>query len=419
MNWSTVDDKKVITYLAMGLSGTPIKQSVPRAEVYAATRAVDLLQQSRPGRLHPDATYVSRGASDDSVVCRRRLQGKNGDLWESFYSQLDDAHGQIDCTQRVNAHADVHAFKAGNHPIEHFIGNAVADALAAGAVKRALAASRGFEEVVRWEQRAFSVCQRMAVVEAWKWKEGADQEPRPIPPLPAWDPPSPVAGETPSTKPSTDKGTCFMLKDGGWFARAAIDAEAAKVGRPGPTSPCEAIAGGTIIELRKRGLQAEATPQWCDAPDQATAVLGTTIPSSASKRRKLMDARSSIAKARKAHDMLVERSAWSKAVRVTANPKGLELDIIQAAAVPFKFDGSHSLIICGKGAAGCERCGITAVWCGSSRSSSNAAWDDFPEGSKGPIRKLRRAEHPHAQRGRQGRSWQRGEEHARPFRVGR
>ena len=138
--------------------------------------------------LRVDAAYVVKGMKSD----RRTglLAGGNGDLWEILLDAIQQRSLCVTCA-KVKAHAERQVLQ-GTVGLQEFLGNALADA-GAGAAAEAAVSSVDAQQTSLWEERAFLIARRLAVVEASLWPDEPRLVPAP-PPLQRQEPPRiPVA----------------------------------------------------------------------------------------------------------------------------------------------------------------------------------------------------------------------------------
>ncbi len=187
--------------VAIACSAVPGRQTVPRAELWAATlagRAGDGDQEdgAEDGgasiglpddiEIRADAAYVVNGSA--TPTARSRMErGFNGDLWTALNAD-GAARKRSTLITKVKAHRSPREMLSGQHSICDFIGNHLADASAGAAAEQALQQNEAARVVERWEQRARLVAHRLAAIEAWHWAN-SDTMLYPKPPqLPPWRP---------------------------------------------------------------------------------------------------------------------------------------------------------------------------------------------------------------------------------------
>ncbi len=187
VKWSTTGNGKRVEGVEIAAAPVPGRQTVPRAELWAACIAANSTDGSTESRLKADAAYVV-----DTTASGQRLErcsrGANGDLWAQ-YAQANRAKPCPMSVSKVRAHALPAEALCGRHDLEDFIGNHIADAAAGAAAESSLAANAAARKVEAWERRTFLIARRLAAIEVWHWTN--DPEGRYIPPEPLepWAPP--------------------------------------------------------------------------------------------------------------------------------------------------------------------------------------------------------------------------------------
>ncbi len=172
ITWRSGDGQQgpCVAEVALRGAGVPGRQTVPRAETWAACIAEESIPVRRSIVLAADASYVVNGLKDSTSKDKLR-KGKNGDLWNRLLSRLGSSNGLL-VPIKVRAHTRPDELAAGTGTIEEVIGNHLADAAAGAAAEDALSRSDAARAIARWEQRAFCITRRLALIETWHWKQG-------------------------------------------------------------------------------------------------------------------------------------------------------------------------------------------------------------------------------------------------------
>ncbi len=165
----------------------PGRQTVPRAELWAAALLLERAPVEGPFELTLDAAYVVKGLDRRAGA----LRGMNGDLWSILVSLADRRSGPTDIS-KVRSHVldrDREALAAGLHHKPHVLGNELADAAAAAGA--ALFGDNGAAEAsrkARWEEdRAHTIAVRLARIQARIWAKRAGAAIYEAPELPQVD----------------------------------------------------------------------------------------------------------------------------------------------------------------------------------------------------------------------------------------
>ena len=121
----------------LAASRVPGKQTVPRAEVFAATTGVESQTWQLPGQTFSswgvDAKYVLNGFSSGGGARKSRFgrsfgAGANEDLWQDLLS--GQAAARVPKPHWVKSHCTLADVKNGRLPFIDYFGNALADAAA-------------------------------------------------------------------------------------------------------------------------------------------------------------------------------------------------------------------------------------------------------------------------------------------------
>ena len=148
-----------IKSLDIKATDVPGKQTVPRAELWAALQAKHAIGEGQSATIWSDSAYVVRGGQ--AYDPEQLHSSYNGDLWQQWDFTNQDAKVGID---KVRAHGE-HQVLAGMLDIELYLHNAWADA-AADAAADILADVIEQEAEEKWAAVAYLVGRRLAVVEA-------------------------------------------------------------------------------------------------------------------------------------------------------------------------------------------------------------------------------------------------------------
>ena len=150
-------------------SGVPGAQTVPRAELWAATTALRIAKShgARRVRIVSDAAYVTGGAARRGGERLRYTSGSNGDLWYSFYELIDGWRSNAVSIDKVKAHRDYAAVQARQLDFCDWVGNIGADAAAGAAAEKGQLSGGLHAEVQKYEALGWKVCRRLAAIEAY------------------------------------------------------------------------------------------------------------------------------------------------------------------------------------------------------------------------------------------------------------
>ena len=161
--------------VGIATSSTPGRQTVPRAEVWAAIMAAHAATDGQCISLHADASYVVKGLQQvhkqEALRC-----GSNGDLWDTLLELIEAKHLTV-TTYKVKSHAEVQVL-LGDIDTEHYLGNLLADAGADAAAERAVD-TLGARDASQAESITFSVARRLAAIEAALWDDKQHLVPEP------------------------------------------------------------------------------------------------------------------------------------------------------------------------------------------------------------------------------------------------
>ncbi len=184
----TVRGEIYVENVGLLIAPVPGKPTVPRAELWAAILAARSAPQGGSVALQIDAAYVVKGMAPNrqASLCA----GANGDLWCLLIATIQQRSLSVTAT-KVKAHAESQVL-VGTVEMEDFLGNALADA-GAGAAAEVAVNTVEAQEASLWQERAFLVARRLAIIEASLWQEGPRLVPAP-PALERLEPPTiPVA----------------------------------------------------------------------------------------------------------------------------------------------------------------------------------------------------------------------------------
>ena len=146
-----------LAFFAHSIPGT---QTVPRAELIAATSAAGLSSTSQAA-LGIDATYVTNGLTANEKQRWRRTSSSNGDLWEQFYSTAGSR-----TAQKVPAHTIAAQVAAGEVDAQIYIGNGIADAVAGIAAQLCQPTSLHQQWADEQQSLAYHIALRIGAVDA-------------------------------------------------------------------------------------------------------------------------------------------------------------------------------------------------------------------------------------------------------------
>ena len=167
--------------VAHAASSVPGTQTVPNAEAWAAACAVAVLLSRVRCALLSDATYVVNGMNAEDRS--RLVGGQHAASWLKLYKAIDARSEPIDVV-RVPAHRTAQQVIDGTIPLCEFVGNTLADGVAATGAVNKLSRRAPVPEWVELNcSMAYSTLKRIAAIEEARWGQGHRLVPEP-PPLP-------------------------------------------------------------------------------------------------------------------------------------------------------------------------------------------------------------------------------------------
>jgi hypothetical protein len=455
------DDGAPVHVKEVGIMSTlvQLRQSVPRAEVWAIASALNQGAVTGKVDVRPDASYAVDGIVGDEGARSRRRQGANGDVWEALDQAVDENEAVVE-VKRVPAHAEMRDLVAGAVSVEDYIGNALADAAAGAVAYREAFEDPCIKEVAQWETRAFMIARRIAVLEARAWGRRSATVPEPLP-LEPYEPPL-IKDEVPLLLSRiSEKGhrlirvgkqlqcvRCRLrAKEGNWkrWTEKQCDPRArglasssSHAGIGGPSMPDQQaqnrqeLSQQGSVQDRQELLQQEQVQgrqelsqqeQLQDRQELSQQGGGKrhfssfvrdhpTNRISVDKRRRVVAEQRREVASRRAQDEAQRHKAW-EAARVAIPCAVWEAMEGTDDAEGRDIHQSHSAILCG-GFAGCFRCGAVVGYKQCSKLQEECR-GFCPKGSRGCIVKLAAGKLPHVQRGgKYGQTWPSGEVDPRP-----
>ncbi len=187
VRWDNGTTPPTVRSIDLAAAAVPGRQTVPRAELWAACVVAKHANEGSPCVLNSDAAYVVNTAADAAKTSRAR-RGANGDLWSQL-ARLHKGRGAPLHIAKVTAHSKPVDVLEGRVDVANFLGNHLADAAAGAAAERALHSNERAQLVERWHQRAYLIAKRLAAIESWHWQNSPSELCDPPPPLPPWAPP--------------------------------------------------------------------------------------------------------------------------------------------------------------------------------------------------------------------------------------
>ena len=137
-----------------------VKQTVPRAELYALVMIVRSLPFGASIRIGVDAKYLMQGFSRDRSL---GASGANGDLWDQYFSILSSNHLSVQFFN-VKSHLGYDDIVAGRISVTDLVGNEAADAFAGRGAKLWEVHPADKLDISRLRARAWRIGMRMANV---------------------------------------------------------------------------------------------------------------------------------------------------------------------------------------------------------------------------------------------------------------
>ncbi len=286
---AAVGEPPVVRDVSIAAAAVPGKQTVPRAELWAAAWATELGSDKRadesPGYvldIRADAAYVVNGFA--SAACRDRLaRGRNGDRWEQIKEGADARAGAVTIS-KVKAHrSPTEMFSDPSLSVADYLGNHLADACAGAAAACTLQDNVAARTVERWERRAYLVALRLAAIEAWHWENGAPTlYPKPEP-LPAWEPTEVYRARQQLHQEVIDQGHALRVENGRAVCGRCHKRRACSNAQFWTKSPCRPLSTGWVV--RQGGAHAGKRPGGTLAADR-TDDVDDVGPQPATNRRR-------------------------------------------------------------------------------------------------------------------------------------
>ena len=148
--------------VGISTSSTPGRQTVPRAEVWAAIMAAHAAAHGQRISLHIDAAYVVKGLQQvhrqEALRC-----GTNGDIWDTFIELIETKKLTV-TTFKMKSHAETQVLR-GEVDLEHYLGNFLADGGAEVAAEIAID-NNSARDTSYLEAITFLAAKRLAIIEA-------------------------------------------------------------------------------------------------------------------------------------------------------------------------------------------------------------------------------------------------------------
>ena len=152
----------------------PGRQTVPRAELWAAINMLKLANEALDLSIGIDASYVTKGI--DNID--RLAKGENGDLW-SILAQLQSKRSGTLTLFKLKSHLDEEGPKAlseGRISFHNLLGNALSDEAASHTNKVVQTDFNVQRSARKAEILSYSVAKRIALIQADIWKHNETNE---------------------------------------------------------------------------------------------------------------------------------------------------------------------------------------------------------------------------------------------------
>ena len=168
LSLSNSPDKLTVRDVGISISAVPGRQTVPRAELWAAIMAAHAASIGQQIVLRIDAAYVVKGLQGGHRQAALR-SGPNGDLWDALL-ELIAGKNLVVVAEKIKSHAEKQVLR-GDMELEHFLGNMLADAGAEVSAEQAID-NNNARDTSYLEAITFLTAKRLAVIEAGLWEEG-------------------------------------------------------------------------------------------------------------------------------------------------------------------------------------------------------------------------------------------------------
>jgi len=178
-NDDEADDEFRIQSVDIIISEVPGRQTVPRSELQAARLGLKY-QANKKVLFRPDATYTHNNFKDYPSKRDKLARGTNGDLWEKFGHEVEEAKVDTD-SSRIPSHTKIKALiTAPTIPLRAFLGNHLVDVAADVAASKAYDAQHVCTpQIEKAEAVAYNTIRRLAIIEAERWRSGISLVPEP------------------------------------------------------------------------------------------------------------------------------------------------------------------------------------------------------------------------------------------------
>ena len=379
--------------VAILMAALPGKQTVPRAELWAATMAVDSAQDSSHHELiiQSDSSYVVRGAESASRF--RMEQGGNGDLWEEFHKQKQ----QRCLIAKVKAHNEFGVL-SGQAEVKSYVANSVADA-AADAMAEHTGNTLEAQTIDKVEAWLYQIAMRIAILEC----EAREALPEKVvfSKRRVVAEPLPVCVRLEQLREAIQaKGHIVIEQNGKTRCRRCkrikCNWKVAEWANTHCVNQVETLNGSAP---RSKWTTAECT----EVTEEVTGSREQRARESAKIRKDIRDlAAQDKSNQKKAGNELLEEIQAGNA-----------LPTLTKCEVPFAIHPSHGRVIYVGGYASCPKCGKVASRDTVGNGLKEVCRNWCPRGSVSRIKRMRNGGHPHS-----GSMWPTGEAAPKPYIVG-
>jgi len=417
VDFSSSLDEGPITIREVALLASPVPgyQSVPRAELWAATQGIRHASPEAEVTVHPDATYVHDGITRIAAG-QEHSPSANGEAWKEL---KDEISGRVVTSRRAPAHLRLATVVAGKASAKDFIGNFLADAVAGAAAEHALSVSPSAGSIGAWEHKTWLIANRLAAIEALHRAEGPRLVPEPRLASHLTKPIDVSAGSLMAQAEAAGHALRWRGKSTAYCTNCRKRHKADRF-LEWARNPCSGRKAGDSVKPPGRGSDSASL--------EARNALSTGSPRCAGITPKaysedIPDTAISISKRKRLMRDIAQQAAQRRAEEHVARSKAIEhgidmlpIERVRALpftdALPFEPHPSHTVICCG-GYAGCFRCGSVTGFVEPRRLRA-ACRATCPMGSRGPINRLAKGKLPTKQAGGLAVQWPTGEVNPAP-----
>ena len=174
------EGKWTVTEVELMASSVPGRQTVPRAELWAAGAGIKATRGEERIEVKSDAKYVVEGWKAMGKARENQAAGRNADLWQCLRGEVAGRRGGVGLT-KVKAHLTAEDVVDSGKPVDDFVGNILADAAAGAAADWELNKKEEIRRTLMWEKRAYFIACRLGVIEARAWAKEPSMVPPPDP----------------------------------------------------------------------------------------------------------------------------------------------------------------------------------------------------------------------------------------------